>query len=72
MMLNATFNNISITGISQRSIVLVEETGKPSNNYCQTVLTNIQKYFGVVTSTVNLMCPSCPFETLTQLALYQK
>jgi hypothetical protein len=33
MMLSATFNNISITGIPQRSVVLVEETGKPSNNY---------------------------------------
>ena len=70
MMFNVTFNNISVTGISQRSIVLVEETGKPSNNYrpaanhCQTVLTNIQKYIEVITSTVNLMRP-CPSEALT-------
>ena len=70
-MLSATFNNISVTGISQRSIVLVEETGNPSNNYrstanhCQTFITNIQKYIEVITSTVNLMCPSCPFEALT-------
>jgi hypothetical protein len=70
MMLNTTFNNISVTGISQWSVVLVEKTGKPSNNYrpaanpCQTLITNTQKYFEVITSTVNLMCP-CPFQTLT-------
>jgi hypothetical protein len=73
MMLNVTFNNVSVTGIgiSQLSVLLVEETGNPSNNYrstanhCQTFITNIQKYIEVITSTVNLMCPSCPFEALT-------
>jgi hypothetical protein len=70
MMLSATFNNISVTSISQRSVVLVEETEKPYNNYrpaenhCQTFITNIQKYIKVITSTVNLMCP-CLFEALT-------
>ena len=70
MVLNTTFNNISVTGISQWSVVLVEKTGKPSNNYrpaanhCQTFITNTQKYFEVIKSTVNLMCP-CPFQTLT-------
>ena len=69
-MLNVTFNNISVTGISQRSVLLVEDTGKPSNNYrpaanhCQTFIANIQKYIEVITSTVNLMCP-CSFEALT-------
>ena len=67
-MLNATFNNISVTGKSQRSVLLVEETGKPSNNYrtatchCQTFITNIRTYFEVITSIVNLMCP---FEAIT-------
>ena len=71
MMLSATFNNISVTGISQRSALLVEETGKPCSNYrpaanhCQTFITNIRKYFEVITSTVNLMCPPCLFEALT-------
>ena len=71
MMLNVTFNTVSVTSISQRSVLLVEKTGKPSNNYrsatnhCQTFITNIQKYIEVITSTVKLMCPSCPFEALT-------
>ena len=70
MMLNVTFNNVTVTGISQRSVLLVEETGKPRNNYrpapnhCQTFITNIRKYFEVITSMVNLMCPPYPFETL--------
>jgi hypothetical protein len=33
MMLNAIFSNISVTGISQWSVVLVEKTGKSSNIY---------------------------------------
>jgi hypothetical protein len=71
MMLNATFNNISVTSISQRSVLLVKETGKPCSNYrpaanhCQTFITNIRKYIEVITSTVNLMCPSYLFEALT-------
>ena len=71
MMLNATFNNISVTGISQRSVLLVEKTRKPSNNYrpaanpCQTFITNMRKYIEVITSTVNLICPSCSIEALT-------
>ena len=70
-MLNATFNNISVTDKSQLSVVLVEETRKPYNNYrpaanhCETVNTNTRKYFEVITTTVNLMGPSCPFEDLT-------
>ena len=69
-MLNAIFSNISVTGIPQWSVVLVEKTGKSSNtyrpagNHCQTFITNIQKYFEVIKSTVNLMCP-CPFQTVT-------
>jgi len=31
MVLNATFNNISV--ISWRSVLLVEETGKPGENH---------------------------------------
>ena len=51
MMLNVTFNNVSVTGKSQQSDVLVKKTGKPSNNYrptanlCQSFITNIQKIF---------------------------
>jgi hypothetical protein len=70
MMLHATFNNISVTGKSQRSVVLLKETGKPCKtyrpaaNHCQTFITDIQQYFEVITPTVNLMCPFL-FETLT-------
>ena len=33
MMFNATFNNISVTGISWLSVLLVEETGVPGENH---------------------------------------
>jgi len=33
MVLNATFNNISVTGILWRSVLLVEETGVPAENH---------------------------------------
>ena len=32
MVLNATFNNISVTGISWQSVVSEEETGGPGEN----------------------------------------
>jgi hypothetical protein len=32
MVFNATFNNISSTGISWQSVLLVEETGGPGEN----------------------------------------
>ena len=44
MMLKATFNNISVTGISQRSVLLVEKTRKPSNNY-QPAANHCQTFF---------------------------
>jgi hypothetical protein len=33
MVFNATFNNISSTGISWQSVLLVEETGGPGENH---------------------------------------
>ena len=63
-MLNVNFNTVSVTSISQQSVLLVEKTGKPSNNYlpatnhCQIFITNIHKYIEVI------MCP-CPVEALT-------
>ena len=33
MVLNATFNNISVTGISWQLVLLVEETGGPGENH---------------------------------------
>jgi len=33
MVINATFNNISVTGISWRSVLLVEETGGSGENH---------------------------------------
>jgi len=35
MVVNATFNNISV--ISWRSVLLVEETGVPGENHCPAV-----------------------------------
>jgi hypothetical protein len=39
MVLNATFNNISV--ISWRSVLLVEETGVPGENHRQTLSHNV-------------------------------
>ena len=39
MLLNVTFNNISV--ISQRSVLLVEETGVPSERHRQTLSHNV-------------------------------
>ena len=33
MVFNATFNNISVTGILWRSVLLVEEAGVPGENH---------------------------------------
>jgi hypothetical protein len=37
MVFNATFNNISVTCISWRSVLLVEETGVPGENNRSTI-----------------------------------
>jgi hypothetical protein len=41
MMFNATFNNISVTGISWLSVLLVEETGVPGENHCNVIIIKI-------------------------------
>ena len=40
MVFNATFNNISVTGILWQSVLLVEETGVPGESH--TVVSNSQ------------------------------
>jgi hypothetical protein len=51
---NATFNNISVTGISWRPVLLVEETGVPAENHRPTTSHWQKLSHNIVSSTPDL------------------
>jgi hypothetical protein len=72
MVFNAIFNNISV--ILWRSVLLMEETGVPTENHRQTLSHNVVSCFTVVKGLlfkVNSLCTTLIKRTSLQTMIYR-